>query len=320
LHLKRKLQSRQHKNIDKQETLINSTMKCICFDLEQVLPSPCSNVSTLFYKRKLSCYNLTVYDMATKDATLYMWHEAIAGRGSNEIASCVFDYLKSLPSNVTDVIMYSDTCGGQNRNINFSTMCLYATAKCRNLMTVHHKYMESGHSHMEVDSVHSMVERTKKSGPIYSPVQWYQAARLARKSKPYVVKELHTSDFYNFSKNTNGDVVPWLKLKYMCYTKERPDLVLYKTDLDKPEFHTLVVSQTRGKAKDVSQCILRPLFACADPPKISMAKYKDLQDLCKSYCIPKEHHAFYAGLRHSANAADCDRLAEQNYDDETDVE
>ena len=197
-HLDRKKQAREQKEADKNESFANETIKTVCFDLEQVLPAPCTNASTLFYKRKLSCYNLSVCDMATKDASLYMWHEAVAGHGSSEIASCVYNYLCELPEHVTTVTMYSDTCGGQNRNVNFSAMCLYAVTHIPHLQQTDHKFMESGHSHMEVDSVHSTIERAKKAGPIYAPSQWYTAARMARRSRPYHVIEMQTTDFLNF--------------------------------------------------------------------------------------------------------------------------
>ena len=71
-HIIRKEQARKHKQLDKEEAIGDDNCRCVCFDIEQVLPVPCSNVSTLFYKRKLSCYNLTVYDMKTRDAVAYL--------------------------------------------------------------------------------------------------------------------------------------------------------------------------------------------------------------------------------------------------------
>lgn len=55
----------------------------------------------------------------------YMWHEAIGKRGSKETASCVKKKLESLPENVTHVITYSDTYGGQNRHVNMVSMFSY---------------------------------------------------------------------------------------------------------------------------------------------------------------------------------------------------
>jgi len=37
------------------------------------------------------------------------------------------------------------------------------------------------------------------------------------------------------------------------------------------------------------------------PPNISTAKCNDLQDLCKSFCIKGEYHAFHTSLPHTAS-------------------
>lgn len=110
----RKEQSREHKNKDKDTAQTTPSLKAITFDLEQVLTTPWSNVSSLYYSRKLSTYNLTVYELDTRDAHCFMWHEGEGGRGSSEISTCVYNYLHSLSPEVNHVIMYSDTCGGQN--------------------------------------------------------------------------------------------------------------------------------------------------------------------------------------------------------------
>lgn len=98
-----------------------SFYKAVTFDLEQVLSSPWSNVSSLYYSHKLSTYNLTVYELDTKDAEGYMWQQGESGLGLSKIRTCVFKYLSAL-SDVNHVVLYSDTCGGQNRNAAFCLM------------------------------------------------------------------------------------------------------------------------------------------------------------------------------------------------------
>jgi len=44
-----------------------------------------------------------------------MWHERIAGRGVNEIASCLYYHLNhNIQLNKSEITFYSDTCDGQN--------------------------------------------------------------------------------------------------------------------------------------------------------------------------------------------------------------
>lgn len=45
----------------------------------------------------------------------YCWHEGLGGRGSNELGSCVLNYLRRLGPNA-NVIFYSDNCPGQQKN------------------------------------------------------------------------------------------------------------------------------------------------------------------------------------------------------------
>ena len=92
----------------------DKTFHVASFDLEAVLYTPCSEVSTLYYKRKLASYNLSVYAHNNGKGHCYMWDESHAKRGSCEIATCLLLYLRSLPKTVEDVTFYSDTCSGQN--------------------------------------------------------------------------------------------------------------------------------------------------------------------------------------------------------------
>ena len=116
---------------------MNNQHVAVTFDLQQVLTAPQLEVISLFYKRKLNCYNLTVYNLATAEVKCYMWHEGSAGRGSDEIATCILDYITALPPTTTDVHMFSDTCGGQNRNIQMSTTLLWACEKLDNIERIH---------------------------------------------------------------------------------------------------------------------------------------------------------------------------------------
>jgi len=55
-----------------------------------------------------------------------MWDESVAKRGSLEIASCLWLWLEHLPASVKRVTLYSDSCSGQNPNINMAGVILAA--------------------------------------------------------------------------------------------------------------------------------------------------------------------------------------------------
>ena len=145
----------------------------IAFNLQKVLQTPKCNVSDLYYSRKLSTYNFSTCNLATNEATCYMWHETQAKRDSCEISTCVFkENTKAANAGQIDLRYYSDSCGGQERNIAFSTMCLYSVNKLP-IQTITHTYLEKGHSQSEIDSVHPRIEKSTKQRNIYITSDWF---------------------------------------------------------------------------------------------------------------------------------------------------
>ena len=46
-----------------------------------------------------------------------MWHEALAKRGASEISSCLNTFFNRFCTGARSLVSYSDSCGGQNKNI-----------------------------------------------------------------------------------------------------------------------------------------------------------------------------------------------------------
>lgn len=212
---------------------------------------PVSDAGPVYYSCKLCVYNLTVYEACSpNNAYCFAWTENNGNRGSCEIGTALLEWFKTLPGNVKEVSVFSDTCGGQNRNQYIASLFLYIT-QTLDITVVEHKFMEKGHSKMEVDCMHSAIEHAEKNITITSMRQWLTVFSMARSNrnrhkiknkKPmkeaYRVKELKYSDFKDLKalgaimiKNRTQDIekktVQWLKIKRMSFKKADSNLVFF---------------------------------------------------------------------------------------------
>lgn len=97
--------------------------------------------------------------MKNSQATCYDWDESKSNRGANEIGSNIFNYLLNLPSEITHVILYSDSCPGQNKNSIFLAMRMFLLQHSSSIQVLEHKFLVPGHTRMEYDSDHAQIEK-----------------------------------------------------------------------------------------------------------------------------------------------------------------
>ena len=83
-HVKEKDLMRINREADKR-----SGKYVLCFDLKNIITLPKADISSFFYKRKLSFYNLTGYLSHNKQGYCAIWPECIVDRGGVDIAGAV---------------------------------------------------------------------------------------------------------------------------------------------------------------------------------------------------------------------------------------
>lgn len=308
-HQQRKVQAREEKQKDKSTAKENQKIHVATFDLQSVLYTPCSLVSLMYYMRKLCFYNLSLYSLGNGKGSCYVWSEIDGNRGSSEISTCLWLYLQALPSTVEHVVLYSDACCGQNRNTITAACLLHAVSTLDNIKVIDHKFLESGHTHMEVDSMHSAIEFAKRKTQIFVPSQWDTVLQMARRKDPYTVIPLKFHDIVNFKEIANKNIkksekgikINWNKVKWLRYTKAESEVCYFKYDFES-EFQKirLVCSkrkQIHPKGEQMPRRYTQKL-------PISKAKKKDLVSLCQSGAIPNEYHEFYKTLPSSKDTRD----------------
>jgi len=81
--------------------------------------------------------------------------------------------------------MYSDQCGGQNRNIKMALLCNYIVASTSfTVEEIDHKFLLSGHSYLPRDQDFGLIEKERKFHPdVYLPNDWDTVILSARKKK-----------------------------------------------------------------------------------------------------------------------------------------
>ena len=99
---------------------------------------------------------------------------------------------KMIKSNI-----YSDGCTYQNRNVVLTNTLCHLAKKLGIKMT--QKILKKGHTQMEIDSSHSVIERKLKKKNIYVPQNYVQLIESARLSQPYTVHYVDHSFFRKYS-------------------------------------------------------------------------------------------------------------------------
>ena len=271
----------------------------VCFDMQNVIMCPRSNVSNFFYKRKLNVYNLTAH--CSKDKTCYnvVWNEAMFGRGSNEIASALTLVLERVvekfPS-AESLILWSDSCVPQNKN---SIMCFALKkflASHPNLKNIIQKFGTPGHSAIqEVDNIHSHIEKRLKVSDLYSPLSFVRVLKSVRPTYMEVIqmKQDNVFDFQSVSNTLQFKDVPFSKLKCLKISQNLPFHVNFLMSFDEScSFQDVsILRNTRSKNMERS---LPSVTLLNKPVVLSADKLRDLESMLKF--LPPDDVVFFENL------------------------
>lgn len=293
-HIDKKNRARREKEYDKE-----NASNIFTVDMQSVLLCPMLKASSIYYKKKLVVHNYTIYNLKTNDGFCFLWHEGEGGVTSNEFATILYDFIenKSGIKSGEEIIIFSDGCGYQNRNVTLTNALLHLCKKKK--ITIIQKYLVPGHTQMECDSMHSTIERKLRNQDIYTPAGYLSACKLARRHpKPYSVEYLRHTYFKNYSKLSffmsirPGIRVGDATVNNLCALKYTDEgLLFFKTN-----FNDGWAQLTKRNNKQVlgTEKILQLYDA---PLAIKKSKYEHLQDLKKE--IPHDYHLFYDTLKYN---------------------
>ena len=290
----------------------------ITFDLQKVMPIPSLSTNEAYYCRQLSVYNLGIHSMTRDHVIMNVWPETTASRGADEIGSCLLNYCNQISAQgITHLTAYSDSCGGQNRNIKMVAMWLYITQSTA-IDVVDHKFMVSGHSFLPNDTDFGLIERAKlKTTEIYVPEQWYSIIEKCCKKRPFEVNRMNSVDFQSTKPLLNaitnrkicndGQKVRWLDIQWIRIQKDKPFVMQFKCSMSDDLAFSCVSLAKRGRPRSLAAINLPLLYKSCRP--VSKEKYADLKKLLKY--VPPVHHEFYEHIKRSGQ--DADEVLEDEY-------
>lgn len=292
-HVNEKNAARLEKSKDKAEN--QEKKKLIAFDLQRVLNIPQTNVSKAYYLQKLNVYNLTACDITEKQGYCILWDECLSGRSGNDIASAVVQFLKQLlqnKQNVTELVMWSDSCVPQNKN-SIMTLALldFLNRNDHKVVKIEQKFQEPGHSCVqEVDSIHSAIDRKFEKEELHSLLAVIKKFRLMRTRKPYTVYRMKKTDFKDYksvsAKFVNFKDIPYSKIKNIIYTK-KSNKITYRTTLASEDFQEVYL-----KLKDVDQPVkntrARKNSRVIEAKKEEVINFPEIPILLSKSTLPKE--------------------------------
>lgn len=306
LHVARKNRAHDEKSFDKQAAL-EGRRHVFTMDKQAVKLSPNINASAIYFKTRLQVHNFTVYDLVSHRCTNYWWDETEGDLSASSFASCVVQHLQMhCLSDTLPIILYSDGCGGQNRNYYLSNGL--SNFAVQNNKIVEQKWLEKGHTQMECDSAHAKIEKKLKNMSIFVPQDYIDITKTARKTItinktrqecPFEAVHLRHDFFLNFANKQQlrfKSIRPGVKARDATVSNLRSMIYLpngkikYKTDFDE-------------EYQDLPRKIIPFHFEEHEPQKLhsnrlklKKTKYEHLQQL-KSV-IPEKYHSFYDDLPH----------------------
>ena len=302
----------------------NSKNVMICVDMQKCLPTPVLTNCQSFYSLKLWTYNYTLYDVTNKVTTCVMWDESKSGRGANEMASGMLRWaLSNIKPNHETLTIWSDNCPSQNRNFVMVMLYFHLLKKIPSIKVIEHKFLLRGHTHLEVDACHSLIEREKKKTAgfqIMTPWDWQQIARMCSINNPFQIINMETEDSKDFKqlfcsatspfilrkKDSTGRDVSISKMVYLQVRAEDPGILYFKNKFDDPDFQSVDLIRTGRRATFPAE--IPNLRFDANP--LALKKYRHLQTLLK--WVPKQFHAFYQNLKHVNEEANDDDDHDEN--------
>lgn len=121
-------------------------------DYQQNLPT--SNITTndVYYRRQLNFISFKVHVVSVKSSIFYTYDETVAWKRADDVCSILEHYFfKTLDPKVRQLIIFYDSCAGQNKNYNAIRFFHYMVCKKKRFDNIKMVFSILGYSYLECD-------------------------------------------------------------------------------------------------------------------------------------------------------------------------
>lgn len=200
------------------------------------------------------------------------------------------------------MILWSDSCGGQNRSIKLILMLIHILQNHQTLESISIRYLQSGHSFLPNDSEFGDFEcALKEAGQLYTDAAFIEVMENCRIDNKFIVHRMSSQDFFsvkNLEKeitnrkiDLNKNKINWLETHEILIEKSQPGIIKMRKKVG-DEFQCIDIEKRSGNISNIGAVELDKLWPDGRP--LSKEKVADLKELLK--LVPDEHRHFYSFL------------------------
>lgn len=289
----------------KRETRIqcqsSSQKEAIAMDFQKNLSMPNITTNDVYYKRQLTLNLFNIHELSTSKSYFFCYPESIAKKGSDEVCSFLHHYIfNMLDKNTRELVIFCDSCGGQNKNYTVFRFIHYVVHSAKRLDVIKIIFPIRGHSYLECDRNMGCINQ---KSPCETPDEWVKVIREARqKPCPFHVIEVDqplVRKWTTFLSPMYKKTCPFLSrpIREIRVEKDHPRLIFHREHYNASWTSSILMApKKKSKSHNDSHSVSNSEFVLPDQSykeslPVSKAKFMDIQALSK-FCGPKAKQYF----------------------------
>lgn len=162
---------------------------------------PCIPVQDTYYLRQLTVNVFGIYNLATQQSTIFIYHEGEGGKGSNEVCTMLNWYIENkIIKDVKTLYFFGDNCAGQNKN-NTMVRMMMKLCETKRFDDIKLIFLVRGHSFIPNNRDFGIIRRKLRTEERYYTVdEVVELIKNLQKSlKNFLIVQIKVDDFIAYS-------------------------------------------------------------------------------------------------------------------------